>query len=51
MYKVRNEIDCWAVYSVTGRSEDDCYDETETHFHGSLADCEAWIRLTEQDRM
>ena len=45
-YKVRwlqdNE---WKVVTVT-EDYDHCREHEETHYSGSLSDCEAWIRLT-----
>lgn len=44
-YKVRFFQDTtWEVYSV----EEEC---VQSHFQGSLTDCEAWIRLTERGYM
>lgn len=45
-YKVRFFQDnTWEVYSVEKPTEKEEY--YQSHFQGSLTDCEAWIRLTE----
>lgn len=50
-YKVRLYMDnSYEVYSETVL--DDGYDViTETHFIGSISDCEAWIRLRETGKI
>jgi hypothetical protein len=51
-FKVRSMIDdYWEVYSVIRYDEVNYCDETESHYQGSLSDCEAWIRLTNSDMM
>ena len=46
-YKVRYFQD----YTYEVYSYDEETSEYHSHFQGSLADCEAWIRLTEAGRM
>lgn len=51
-YKVRLQMnDRYEVYSATGFDEVKWIEELEVHYRGSLADCEAWIRLTTDNRM
>jgi hypothetical protein len=46
-YKVRLvQDDTYEVYSYGEETSEDI-----SHFQGSLADCEAWIRLTEAGRL
>jgi len=44
-YKVFWDVDCYSVYDSNMEGIQD------VEFSGSLADCEAWIRLKEQDKI